>query len=636
MRYAYLVIAALFIAIPSARGDANTSEADVVDTYAEARRLEAEIVEMYREIRAAELSVVQRQTYDRSLESTLIPLSDRAEVDEDLLRRAVEDAEDLESYQRELGVVVQETDAIVANARSLLEQFETEPTGTTRAPEEKQPEEQQEQEPEEKESTEPAEREEEEKPEKPEEEKKESSEEKEKQEKAKKEKEEELKKEVEEEIAKTEVHLEKALKEIREAREKVKTETKEVESEIAEAREKAEETAEKPEKAEQEKQEKEKKAKTEKLEKLKELEQQVDAAEKAVEEVAKGVGELKEPSKEQTEKAEAALTKLREAMAKVIKADQTASESTGEVAKEESEQEAGAESEKIASEESETKAKENTEKAVQEMKKAGESLASARDKISELESLADSDGDGSDSDSDGDNSGEGENMSEELAIARQQALAQLAKSSSGKWLDITDQMRGLKLEEKPVPPPAAALPDLWKDAEELENAPSIRKVLNTSAQTDQWLFVGDWYVLNRYDNKGRANIQKVYPPESILDLNAHYLSEDGKPMKWEYESYAPPRMTPYGWEEWKIYYFYTEIYFDEETEAWFAIGSDDRSDLWINDLPVWHSANQHKGLDPGEGFRKVVFKKGHNKVLLRLENGHGGAAVSLFLNLQSP
>jgi hypothetical protein len=121
----------------------------------------------------------------------------------------------------------------------------------------------------------------------------------------------------------------------------------------------------------------------------------------------------------------------------------------------------------------------------------------------------------------------------------------------------------------------------------------------------------------------------------LLDLNAVYLSEDGKQLQWEYESFLPPMVAPYGWESWKIYYFYTELYFEEETEVWVAIGSDDRSDLWINDLPVWHSANRHKGWNPAEGFRKVVFRQGHNKILLRLENGHQGLGFSLFLNLDA-
>lgn len=142
-------------------------------------------------------------------------------------------------------------------------------------------------------------------------------------------------------------------------------------------------------------------------------------------------------------------------------------------------------------------------------------------------------------------------------------------------------------------------------------------------------------MLSRYDNEGRINIEKVYPPQSLIDLNAHYLSEDGKRLQWEYESYLPPMVVPYGWESREIYYFYTELTFEEETNAWVAIGSDDRSDLWVNDLPIWHSANRHKGWYPAEGFRKVVFKQGRNKVLPRLDNGQQGLGFSLYLNLPS-
>jgi len=50
-------------------------------------------------------------------------------------------------------------------------------------------------------------------------------------------------------------------------------------------------------------------------------------------------------------------------------------------------------------------------------------------------------------------------------------------------------------------------------------------------------------------------------------------------------------------------------------------------------LPVWHSSNEHKNWYPAEGFRKVYFKQGRNKVLLRLENGHLGLDFSLYMHL---
>jgi hypothetical protein len=217
-------------------------------------------------------------------------------------------------------------------------------------------------------------------------------------------------------------------------------------------------------------------------------------------------------------------------------------------------------------------------------------------------------------------------------IARIQALAESAEARSGKWVDLTMQMRNLNLDVTPGETPLEARPELWADLEELERASSARK-FTADTPRDEWIFISDWYVLSRFDNAGRANLEKVYPPESIIDLNAQYLSEDGQTLRWEYESYLPPMVAPYAWESWKIYYFYTELLFEEETEAWVAIGSDDRSDLWINDLPVWHSANRHKGWYPAEGFRKVVFNAGRNKVLLRLENGQASLGFSLFLNL---
>ena len=96
------------------REDSATSELGVYTAYEAAQELEAEIVQMYREIRAAELSLIQRQTLQRSLESTLTPLSERAKVDEALLTNPAKDAETVKQYQEELSVVIRETDAIVA------------------------------------------------------------------------------------------------------------------------------------------------------------------------------------------------------------------------------------------------------------------------------------------------------------------------------------------------------------------------------------------------------------------------------------------------------------------------------------------------------------------------------------------
>ncbi|WFB37083.1 hypothetical protein P3T73_04830 [Kiritimatiellota bacterium B12222] len=575
------------------RNDKKAPELGVYDSYEEAQELEAEIVQMYREIRAAELSLIQRQTLERSLVSTLTPLSERASVDAALLTDSAKDAETVKLYQKELGVVIQETDAIVANARELLNSFIVESTTPppplsedVPPPEPLTPEEIAEM------VTQPQ---------------VELSEieqlEMEQQQQELQEQQAELEKQIQQELANVEMNLEEALEEIKDAQEVVKEELKEVEKQVEEKEQELAEvdsTETEPEKKEELQAEKaeELAVEKEKQEELKELEEKIVEAEKVVAKVVEDLKNVVEVPEEQVEKAEEVVKELREALAKVQEAD----EAVPEV-----EQQA---------------AKEHTEEAVEQMESAQAAMETASQAMKEMATMAQLLKEME----------AGKKLSKDNAIAQMQSLGSLANAGSGRWLDITAQMRGKNLNMPPVEVPENQRPSLW-GKNELNSAPSARKVIPSSTRGGQWIFIGDWYVLSRYDNPHRANRQKVYPPESILDIDARYASEDGKPMRWEYESFMPPYVKPYGWEEWKIYYFYTELYFEEATDAWLAIGSDDRSDIWINDLPIWHSSNEHKNWRANEGFRKVHFKQGRNKVLVRLENGHHGMSFSLYMNL---
>ncbi len=569
------------------RTDAKAPDLDVYDSYEEAQQLEAEIVQMYREIRAAELSLIQRQTLDRSLESTLTPLSERADVDKNLLTDSAKDAEAVKRYQEELGVVMQETDEIVANARDLLESFMVEPPPPP--PQENMP------------PPEPPTPEEiaamvTQPPPPPTEMAEAQQQEMEQQKQELQQQQAELQKQVQQELANVEINLEEALEEIKDAKELVKEEVKEAQEAVEEKEKELAEMEEPP----PEKQE-ELKEVQEELKELEELQEKVDEAEEIVEKVVEELKQVEEVPEEQIEKAEEVVKELREALAKVIEADEAVPET----------------------EQQETK--EHTEEAVEQMEAAKEAMEAAAEAMKEMAKMAEMLAEMEN----------GKELSGDFAIAQKQSLGALANARSGRWLDITAQMRGKNLKAKPIEVPQNQRPAIW-GKDELNNAPTARKVIPSSLKGGKWIFIGDWYVLSRYDNPHRANQQKVYPPESILDIDARYLSEDGKPMRWEYESFLPPNVKPYGWEAWRIYYFYTELYFEEATDVWLAIGSDDRSDIWINDLPIWHSSNEHKNWTPSEGFRKVHFKQGRNKVLVRLENGHHGMNFSVFMNLQGP
>ena len=87
-------------------------------------------------------------------------------------------------------------------------------------------------------------------------------------------------------------------------------------------------------------------------------------------------------------------------------------------------------------------------------------------------------------------------------------------------------------------------------------------------------------------------------------------------------------------EEYSIYYAYAEVFFDRGCDRWVAIGSDDRSDVWLNDVPIWGSSNKLKAWTLAEDFRRVHFKKGRNRILARVENGHWNCGWSLCISVE--
>lgn len=158
--------------------------------------------------------------------------------------------------------------------------------------------------------------------------------------------------------------------------------------------------------------------------------------------------------------------------------------------------------------------------------------------------------------------------------------------------------------------------------------------VGSQGQPAKWFYVGSWYVIGPFPNEDRKNIETVFPPESVIDLNAVYTGAGGKPVGWQYLNapscqIEPPDMAPYA-----IYYAWTEIKMDRDRDLWIATGSDDRSDLWVNDMPVWRSGNWLKNWNMNEAFRKVHFKQGRNKILVRLENGWGSCCFSVLVNLE--
>lgn len=161
----------------------------------------------------------------------------------------------------------------------------------------------------------------------------------------------------------------------------------------------------------------------------------------------------------------------------------------------------------------------------------------------------------------------------------------------------------------------------------------------------QWAYINSWYVIGPFPNPNRVNLRRKFPPESVIDLDATYIGKDGRTVSWQYaqarssepkewwRSERKCEITPPGSGEYEIWYAYAELISDIDCDRWVAVGSDDRSDMWVNEIPIWGSSNQLKSWRVDEGYRRIHLNKGKNKILVRIENGWHSFGWSVCVSL---
>jgi len=203
-------------------------------------------------------------------------------------------------------------------------------------------------------------------------------------------------------------------------------------------------------------------------------------------------------------------------------------------------------------------------------------------------------------------------------------------------------------EERRAALPKGALAQLNGRMPELVGGNVIRFTENPAKDgiPAKWAYVQDWYVIGPFPNPNRVNLRRKFPPESVVDLDATYVGKDGKTIKWEFmqaknatpgESWRgdlKPEVVPFTAEEYGIWYAYAEVISDISCDRWIAVGSDDRSDIWVNDVPVWGSSNKLKSWRVDEGYRRIRLNKGRNRILVRIENGWHALGWSVCISLE--
>jgi hypothetical protein len=157
-----------------------------------------------------------------------------------------------------------------------------------------------------------------------------------------------------------------------------------------------------------------------------------------------------------------------------------------------------------------------------------------------------------------------------------------------------------------------------------------RKLMDDGRRGD-WMFIDTWYIIGPFPNPNREYMDKVFPPESVVDLDATYVGKDGRNLAWQWMKSPRVMIAPHIATGYAVWYAYTEVYSDRNQTRWAAFGSDDYSKLWLNGELVWTSGKTPHKWIPDRGFRKLNLRAGHNQLLLKLENAGGTTGFSVVL-----
>jgi uncharacterized protein len=154
-------------------------------------------------------------------------------------------------------------------------------------------------------------------------------------------------------------------------------------------------------------------------------------------------------------------------------------------------------------------------------------------------------------------------------------------------------------------------------------------------------FIRNWKVIGPFDLG--TGLDHRYPPEIGLNLNKA-LEGKGGTVRWNTENTTAsgylnliavfgkqnPDINP---RSEGIAYAYTEVVSPDARDVKITLGSNDGAKMWINDDVVY---NVHAGRNAvaDHEILKVKFKKGKNKILVKVENL--GASWGLYLRIIDP
>ncbi|HVS34197.1 MAG TPA: PVC-type heme-binding CxxCH protein [Gemmataceae bacterium] len=147
-----------------------------------------------------------------------------------------------------------------------------------------------------------------------------------------------------------------------------------------------------------------------------------------------------------------------------------------------------------------------------------------------------------------------------------------------------------------------------------------------------------WHIAGPFDNGvDDAGLDKVFPPETAIDLKSAYDGKSGKVawriVKPDNQGYVDLRRFFAPESDEIVSYVYRDVDSPADQDATIALGTDDGAKLWVNDKLVF-TTRAHLAAVPDHDTVKVRLQKGVNRLLLKINNGNGEHGFYLTLSAE--
>lgn len=159
--------------------------------------------------------------------------------------------------------------------------------------------------------------------------------------------------------------------------------------------------------------------------------------------------------------------------------------------------------------------------------------------------------------------------------------------------------------------------------------------LQTAAFSPDW-----WHILGPFDNGSADSLfDKPLSPETEVNLKEALPGKNGK-VSWTKirsgaNGYFDLAAHFSGASSEIISFLYQSIESSEAQEGTLLIGPDDCCKVWVNGKEVFAS-KEHLAAEPGKHSVKVLFKKGANSILVKINNGSGPHGLYFTLMSKEP